>query len=168
MLLKSLQISQESTRVRVFFYKVEGLQSCSFIKKRLQHRFFPVKFSKLLKSQCFTQHLQSLLLEVVVFQPATLLKKRLQQRCFCVNFAKFLRKSFLLTEHLWMTACCLYLWILRSFSEHFIYRAPPGNCYFMYKLQNFNHQIQQKTISQALFKHFIQDQDVAIRRCSFT
>ena len=33
----------------------------------------------------------------------------------------------------------------------------------MYKLQNFNHQIQQETILQVLFKHFIQEWQVAIR-----
>ena len=26
-------------------------------------------------------------------------------------------------------------WVLRSFSEHFFYRAHPGNCYFMYKFR---------------------------------
>ena len=46
--------------------------------------------------------------------------------------------------------------------------APGRNRYFMYKLQNFNHQTQQKTISQVLFKLFIQDREVAIRRRSFT
>ena len=36
------------------------------------------------------------------------------------------------------------------------------NAYFMYKSQNFNHQIQQKAISQLLFKHFLQKREVAI------
>ena len=40
--------------------------------------------------------------------------------------------------------------------------------YFMYKLQNFNQQIQWKTTSQVLFKHFMQDREAAIRRRSFT
>ena len=35
-----------------------------------------------------------------------------------------------------MTASCVYLWILRGFSEHFFHRASPGNCYCMSKLQN--------------------------------
>ena len=117
-------------------------QISNFIKKRLQHRLFPVKFAKFLRAPCFTEHLQWLLLKVSGFQPATLLKKRLRNRCFAVNLAKFLRTSFLLTEHLRMTASCVYLWILRRFSEHFFYRVPRGNGYFRYKLQNFNHQIQ--------------------------
>ena len=42
--LKSLQTSQESTCVGVFFNKVAGPQNCKFIKKRLHHRFFPENF----------------------------------------------------------------------------------------------------------------------------
>ena len=96
-----------------------------------------MKFSKFLRAHCFTEHLHWLLLEISDFQCAILLKKRLRQRCFCMNFLKFLRIPFLLTEHLRMTASWVYVWILRSFSKHFFYRAPRGNCYFMYKLQNF-------------------------------
>ena len=40
--------------------------------------------------------------------------------------------------------------------------------YFKYKLQDFNHQIQEKSISEVLFKHFTQEQEVAIRRRSPT
>ena len=74
----------------------------------------------------------------------------LWHRCFPVNFAKFLRTPFL-TEHL--------RWLLLHLGE---------TAYFVYKLQNFNNWIQQKTISQVFFKHFIQGLEVAIRRRSFT
>ena len=98
---------------------------------------------EMFKSALFYRvHLQWLFFKVSGFQPATLLKKRLRQRSFSVNSAKFLKTSFLLTEHFWMTASCVYLLILRSFSEHVLYRATPGNCYFMCKLQNF------KTVKQ--------------------
>ena len=50
-----------------------------------------------------------------------------------------------------------------SFIEHLLETA-----LLMYKLQNFNQLIEWKTIWQVLFKHFIQEQEVAIRRCSFT
>ena len=43
----------------------------------------------------------------------------------------------LLTEHLRMTASCVYLRILRSFSEHLIYRAPLGNCLFHVQVAEF-------------------------------
>ena len=48
--LKILQISQENTYVRVLFYKVAGLRDWNFIEMRLQHRCFPVKFAKFLRT----------------------------------------------------------------------------------------------------------------------
>ena len=39
--------------MKSLFNKVKGLRVCSFIKKRLQHRYFPVKFEKFLKSTFF-------------------------------------------------------------------------------------------------------------------
>ena len=50
-----------------------------------------------------------------------------------------------------------------SFIEHLWETA-----HFMYKLQYSNQQIQWKTVSQVLFKHFIQEREVTIRRNSFT
>ena len=32
------------------FYKIEGLKACSFIKKRLQRRYFSVKFANFLRT----------------------------------------------------------------------------------------------------------------------
>ena len=94
MFLKSLQISQESTFVRISFNKVADPQNSNIIKKRFQHRYFPVKFAKFLRTPCFTDHLPWLLLTVSGFQSATLLRERPWQRCFSVNFAIFLRISF--------------------------------------------------------------------------
>ena len=37
------------------FYKVAGLKTCNFIKKRIQHRCFPVKFAKYFKNTCFEE-----------------------------------------------------------------------------------------------------------------
>ena len=45
-----LEISQENTCVGVFFNKVVGVKACNFIKKALQHRCFPVKFAKFLRT----------------------------------------------------------------------------------------------------------------------
>ena len=53
MFLKNSQISQENNCVEVFFDKVTGPQGCNFIKKRLQHRCFPVKFAKYLRTPFF-------------------------------------------------------------------------------------------------------------------
>ena len=35
-----------------------GLKACNFIKKRLQHNFFPVNITKFLKSTYFEEHLR--------------------------------------------------------------------------------------------------------------
>ena len=126
-----------------------------------------------LKHQCaflrtpfFTEHLQWLLLTVSVFQPAASLKKGLQQRHFSVNLAKFLRTSFCRTppDHCFL---CLPV-ILRSFSDHLFYRAPLGNCLFHVQVAEFQTPDTIKSISQVLFKHFIQTRDAATWRRSFT
>ena len=48
----------------LFFDKYAGLKACNFIKKRLQHTFFPVKFAKFLRTPFFTEHVLWLLLEI--------------------------------------------------------------------------------------------------------
>ena len=44
------------------FNKVAGLHPGNFIKNRLQHSRFPVKFKKFLKTPFFTEHLRLALL----------------------------------------------------------------------------------------------------------
>ena len=46
------------------FNKVAGLKTRNFIKKKLQHRRFPVKFVEFLRTPIFTEHLPWLLLEM--------------------------------------------------------------------------------------------------------
>ena len=46
----------------LFFNKVTGLKTCNFIKKRLQHRCFPVNIAKFLRAASFIEHLLRLLL----------------------------------------------------------------------------------------------------------
>ena len=43
------------------FNKVTSLQASNFVKKRLQHRCFAVKFAKFLRTPFFAEHFQSLL-----------------------------------------------------------------------------------------------------------
>ena len=62
--LKIWQCSQKNTCFGAFFNKYPGLKACNFIKKRLQHRCFPVKFAKLLRTPFFTEHIRWLLLEI--------------------------------------------------------------------------------------------------------
>ena len=49
------------------FNKAADLKVCNFIKKRLQHRCFPVTFAKLLWTPFFTEHLRWLLLKLIIF-----------------------------------------------------------------------------------------------------
>ena len=48
----------------LFFNKYTGLKACNFIKKRLQHKFFPVKLAKFLRTPFFTEHVRRLVLEI--------------------------------------------------------------------------------------------------------
>ena len=61
-----LELSREFHRktlaLESLFHKVAGLKDCKFIKRRLQHRCFPVKFPKFLRTAIFTEHLRWLLL----------------------------------------------------------------------------------------------------------
>ena len=47
------------TGVGVFFNKVAGLRLANVLKKRLQHRRFPVNIAKLFKNTYFEEHLQT-------------------------------------------------------------------------------------------------------------
>ena len=56
------------------FNKVAGLQVWSFIKKRLQHRCFPVKFATFLRTPFLKEHLYWLLLNACEFNNAIITK----------------------------------------------------------------------------------------------
>ena len=60
--LKNSQNSQGNTCARLFFNKVAGLKACNFIKKRLQHGCFLVKFAKLLRAPILKNMCQRLVL----------------------------------------------------------------------------------------------------------
>ena len=92
------------------------------------------------------------------FPGCNLLKNRFSQRCFFVNFAKFLRMSFNRTPS---DDCFSSLSV--DFFRISLLQSTSETVYFMYKLRNFNHQIQWETISQVLFKHLIQEREVTIQ-----
>ena len=50
------------------FNKVAGLSACSFIKKRLQHRCFPVKLAKFLRTSILKNICERLLLKISTLQ----------------------------------------------------------------------------------------------------
>ena len=47
---KFFKFHRKTILLKSLFNRVAGLQVCSFIKKRLQHRCFPVEFTKLLRT----------------------------------------------------------------------------------------------------------------------
>ena len=126
-----MQILQESTCVGVFFNKVADGQNSNFIKKRLQQWFFLVKFTKVLRTTCFRDHVQWLL-QVSSLQPY---EKRNVFLWILLNFSEHL-----LVEQLWMIASSVYLWNLRSFSENLFYWAPMGNCLLQVQVAEYQTQ----------------------------
>ena len=52
-----------NTCFRVFFFRVAELQACNFIKKRLQHRHFPVSITKFLGASILKNKITSKLLQ---------------------------------------------------------------------------------------------------------
>ena len=66
------------------------IKICNFIKKRLQHTCFPVKFAKLLRTPFFTEHFRWLLLEgvcertrfVKILQSCHFIKFAINHKCF--------------------------------------------------------------------------------------
>ena len=50
---------------KFLFNKIEGLKACNFIKNRLKHSCFPIKFVNFLSTPFFTEHLQWLLLKIM-------------------------------------------------------------------------------------------------------
>ena len=41
---------------------LDSPKACNFIKKRFQHKYFPVDIAKCFRTPCFTEHLRLLLL----------------------------------------------------------------------------------------------------------
>ena len=51
-----------ATLLKKRLHKVAGLRPATLLKKRLQHRSFPVKFAKFIRTPFFTKHLCWLIL----------------------------------------------------------------------------------------------------------
>ena len=64
MYFRTGNVHMKTPVVESLFNKYAYLKTCNFIKKRFQHRCFPVKLAKLLRTPFFTEHIQWLLLEI--------------------------------------------------------------------------------------------------------
>ena len=150
------QISQESTCVGVFFNKVAGPQNCNFAKKR---RFLEI--CEIFKNNLFYWTSPVPAADSFRFSTWNFIKKEIPSKMFfcefCVFFKNFLWQK--ISRWVLLKLIC-ELWEVfqnTSFMENLWEIA-----YFKYKIQNFNQQIQWKTISHVLFKHLIQEREVAI------
>ena len=54
--------------LKSLFNKVAGIQAYNSIKKKLQHRCFPVNIAKFLRTAFFTEQLRWLLLQIFFFK----------------------------------------------------------------------------------------------------
>ena len=70
----------------LYLKKFVDQRTFNFIKKRFQHRCFPVNLAKFLKTTTSEVRLLWLLLNII--------KKKLQRWCFPAKFAKFFRTPF--------------------------------------------------------------------------
>ena len=122
----SLQISREGTCVRAFFKKVTGPRNCSFIEKGIiqEHlfRWGSMKGCFWNTSAPFQKHLIYRTSPVAVsdsfrFAASKFIKKGNPVKMFICEFCKIFKNIFW-QKHLRMTPSCVYLWILKSFSDH--------------------------------------------------
>ena len=60
-----LNIQRKTTEFESLFDKVTGLQSCSFIKKRLQFRYYFLNIAKFLRTALFIEHFRWLVFDPV-------------------------------------------------------------------------------------------------------
>ena len=105
---------------------------------------------------------QSLMLQA--FRMSNCLKRDSAQVFSCEFFEIF--KNRFLTEHHRMTASCVYLLMLKRFSEYLFHRTPLGNYLFHVQVAGF-WPVYTLIISQVLFKYFVQEREVAFGRCPF-
>ena len=140
-----LQLNQKETTKQVFSSGI-----CECFKKTLFHRTSPVVASDILR-----------------FPACNFMKKWCFWQMFFCEFCKSFKSVFLQNISGWLlfVFICEFWKVFQnsSFIEHLLETA-----YFMYMLQNVNHQIQKKTIWLMLFKHHILEREVAIWRHLFT
>ena len=113
MFLKSLQISQESIFVGVFFNNVAGPQNWIFIKRRLQHRFFLWILGIIQKLFC-VEDLWTANSET----PVRLFKKTFLQNIFSGYFWQFQVSSLQICKK-GDSSQDVFLWICKTFKNIF-------------------------------------------------
>ena len=86
-------IHRKTFMLEFVFNKVAGLQSGNLIKKRLQHRYFPVSSAKFLKTSFSQKTFRRLLLTAALLFCRSILMEERQQ--YCIHFfTDFIHKTF--------------------------------------------------------------------------
>ena len=157
-----MQISQEISCVGVFFNIVPGSRKLYW--KDTPTQVFSCEFWELSKNNYFVEDLWTagsetparLLSSVAAsdsfrFPASNFIKKETPEKMLICEFCNIFKNIFR-QKHIRMAASCVYLWILRSFSDHLFYRAPLGNCLFHLQIAQFQPPNTVKK-SYVLFKH---------------
>ena len=92
--IKLSQYSQGNNCVRVLFFNKRGIQACNFIKKRLQHRCFPVNIETILRTPTLKNICERLLLERFLFSVYDGKRVKLLNH-LRLNFSQLRKASFL-------------------------------------------------------------------------
>ena len=148
MLLKSfrlsgLQLYWRDTPALVFQNKpfVDFLQNrCSWIIHKT-HRKALLCWSYFFKNTFFYRTSPVAAPESFSFPACNFIIKATTAKFFFSKFSKIFKDIFSF-DRTPQDDCFLCLPVNLSFSEYFFYSAAPENCYFLYKLKNFNHQMQ--------------------------
>ena len=122
----------EKTCVGVFFNKVAGPQNSNFIEKRLQQRFFPVKFAKFLRTTCLNRLSPAAASASLRFPACNFAKKENPEKMFSCEFYRIFKNIFWLNTSGWLLF--LFIW---EFWEVF-----QKTSFIEQLISNFNQQIQ--------------------------
>ena len=147
----------------------QALRTATLLKRdSTPTQVFSCEISEIFKNTLFYKTSPVVASDSFRFPACNSIKKGTPATMFFCKFWKIFKNIFLFIEHLRIIASCIYLWILRSFSEHFFYKAPLGSCLFHVRVAEFQPLDTLKNISEVFFKHFIKEQEVTIPRRSFT
>ena len=92
------------------------------------------------------------------FLAGNFIKKETPAKMFFCEFCKIFKKIFSF-DRTPLDDCLLCLSLnLRSLSNSFFYKAPPGNCLFHVQFAEFQPPDTEKSISQVLFKHLYKNE----------
>ena len=128
-----------------------GPQHSNFIKKRLQHRFFSSEICRIFKNTLFYRS-QVAAFTGLRFPACNFFKNETPAKMFFLWILQIFEEHVLI-EHLRKTAPCVYLRILRSFSEHLFYRAPYFKYSYRISTTRYCKKLFHKCFSSILYKN---------------